>query len=95
VLLRDRVSQLLRSLLAEHDTSVIVGFCFHFKDVSTGALVDVHVTTTSQVVTTTTTTTSRHTVKIADGTVRTLKVTESKATLLNTHKSVVASHPSR
>jgi hypothetical protein len=72
-----------------------VGFRFHFKDASTAAVDDVHVTTTSEVVTTTTTTSSRHTLKIVDGTVRTLKVTESKATLLNTHKSVVASHPSR
>jgi hypothetical protein len=75
---------------------MIGGFCFHFKDASTDVAVDdVHVTTTSELVTTTTTTSTRHTLKVVDGTVRTLKVTESKATLLNTHKNVVATHPSR
>lgn len=54
-----------------------------------------HVTTLNEVVTTTTTTSSQHTLKIVDGAVQSVKVTESKATLLNTHKSVVASHSSR
>jgi len=50
---------------------------------------------TSEIVTTTTTTSSQHTLRIVDGAVESVKVTESKAVLLNTHKTVVASHPSR
>jgi hypothetical protein len=65
--------------------------CIYFKvDAST-----VQVTTTNEVVTTTTTTSLQHTLRIVDGAVQSVEVTESKASLLNTHKSVVASHPSR
>lgn len=63
------------------------------KGGSTKALGEVRVSKT-EVVTTTTTTSSQRTLQIVDGAVQSVKVTESKATLLNTHKSVVASRPS-
>jgi hypothetical protein len=67
---------------------------FNFKGGSTKGLGEVRITKT-EVVTTATTTSSQRTLQIVDGAVQSVKVTESKATLLNTHKSVVASHPSR
>jgi len=66
----------------------------YFQTGSAKALGEVRVTTT-EVVTTATTTSSQHTRQIVDGAVQSVKVSESKATLLNTRKSVVASHPSR
>jgi len=66
----------------------------YFKAGSAKALGEVRVTTT-EVVTTATTTSSQRTLQIVDGAVQSVKVSESKATLLNTHKSVVATHPSR
>jgi hypothetical protein len=70
-------------------------FCLYFKGDATAVTGEGEVMTTNEVVTTTTTTSSQHTLRIVDGAVQSVKVTESKATLLNTHKSVVASHPSR
>lgn len=66
----------------------------YFKAGSAKAVGEVRVTTT-EVVTTATTTSSQRTLQIVDGAVQSVKVSESKATLLNTHKSVVATHPSR
>ncbi|PNF38728.1 hypothetical protein B7P43_G14361 [Cryptotermes secundus] len=84
----------VKSETKREERQTVVESSNEMKDASIIEVDDVHVTTTSEVVTTTTTTSSRHTLKIVDGTVRNIKVTESKATLLNTHKSVVASHPS-
>jgi hypothetical protein len=75
-------------------TRGIYGWIFCFKAVSAKAQGEVRVTTT-EVVTTATTTSTQRTLQIVDGAVQSVKVSESKATLLNTHKSVVASHPSR
>lgn len=66
----------------------------YFKAGPTKAPGEVRVITT-EVVTTATTTSSQRTLQIVDGAVQSVKVSESKATLLNTHKSVVASRPSR
>jgi hypothetical protein len=69
--------------------------CIYFKVDATTVMGEGQVMTMNEVVTTTTTTSSQHTLRIVDGAVQSVKVTESKATLLNAHKSVVASHPSR
>ncbi|XP_069695049.1 nucleosome-remodeling factor subunit NURF301 isoform X3 [Periplaneta americana] len=50
------------------------------------------VLTTTTTATTTTTTTSQHTLRIVDGAIQSVKVTESKATVLNTQKSVMSSN---
>ncbi|KAJ4445599.1 hypothetical protein ANN_12281 [Periplaneta americana] len=50
------------------------------------------VLTTTTTATTTTTTTSQHTLRIVDGAIQSVKVTESKATVFNTQKSVMSSN---